>query len=67
MAPRRVRPRRPGAGKQRATDAVELADVAQRKLRRKVPSVDGALTVHPRTRSVPPARSIGIVDAVAAR
>jgi len=26
-------------------------------LRRKVPSVDGALTVHPRTRSVPPARN----------
>ena len=28
-----------------------------RKLRRKVPSVNGAFTVHPSTRSVPPARS----------
>ena len=38
-----------------------------RKLRRKVPSVDGAFTVQSRTPAVPPARNaIGVVDAVAA-
>lgn len=38
---------------------------SQRKLRRKVPRVDGALTTQPRTLDVPPLR-IGVVDAVAA-
>ena len=38
-----------------------------RKLRRKVPRVDGALTVPPRVQAVPPVRKhIGVVDAVAA-
>ena len=38
-----------------------------RKLRRKAPRVDGALTVPPRVQAVPPgAQHIGVVDAVAA-
>ena len=39
----------PCPGQQLAAHAVELTDVAQRKLRRKVPRVDGALTAQPRT------------------
>ena len=47
-------PSRPGPGQQLAAHPVQLADGPQRKLRRKVPSVDGALT---KNTGLPPARS----------
>ena len=49
-------PSSPCACEQPAAYAVEVTDVPQRKLRRKVPRVDGALTAQPRTPAVPPAR-----------
>ena len=48
---------RPGPSQQLPAHPLQLPDVAPRKLRRKVPSVDGALTTQPGACSVPPARS----------
>ena len=51
------RPGLPRPGQQLAAHPVELTDVAPAEARRKVPRVDGALTVPPRVQAVPPVRN----------
>ena len=49
--------RRPVPLQQLAAHPIQLADMAHRKLRRKVPRVDGALTTQPRAPAVPLVRN----------